>query len=267
LYEFNQASPSAPPTTVGAFDCIGGTGQDAAMNDLALDQAGNLWAVSAHNVYSVAVQGSTAHCATTVPLALGTGTTLVGLSFAPAGVLDPTKEVLAAVDTGGSLWAVNTVTGILTQHGTLGVVPANDGRGHSYANVGKTWEALDIVLLANGGNPVGYATVRDCPTPPSTVGCDTIDTLVALNMTQLGQATTQSVVSQVLGEIVKAAGCSDTATGYGSLFGVAAWSGSVLGFSRTGSIVQISEVDGTGCPLQKASALWTGAGINTQAPP
>jgi hypothetical protein len=253
---------------IGNYDCIGGSGQDASMLDIAVDKSGALWGVSAHNVYSLAVQGSTVHCASSTALSLGTGVQLGGLSLAPAGVLDPTNEVLVGADTVGSLWGINVTTGMLTQHGTLGLVPTTDGHGHSYANAGKTWELSgDIVFLANGGNPVGYATVRDCPTPPSTTGCDTTDTLISVNMNGLATATTNSVLLQVIGQVVKAAGCSDSAAGYGRLSGIAAWQGSVFGFARSVGVVQISEVDGTGCSLQPTSILWGGAGITTLAPP
>ncbi len=262
-----QVDPAVPTTTmVGAFDCIGGVGQDAAMTDLAVDRTQTIWGISAHDVYQLSIQGSTVHCATTIALP-GASPTFYGLSLAPVGTLDPTNEVLVAADTAGELWSVGA-QGQLTQHGTLGVVPADDGHGHTYANAGQPWElAGDIVMLANSGSPVGYATVRDCPSPPSTLNCDAVDTLVALDMTKLAQAGTQSVVASVRGQIVKGAGCSDTAAGYGSLYGIAASGGSVIGFSHTGSIVRVSEADGTGCVLATSTDVWSGAATSTLAAP
>ena len=265
---FRLDSPASTPVMVGAFDCIGGAGQDTSMTDLALDANQGLWGVSPHYVYGLVVSGATVHCATMVSLPTP-GPVFYGLSLAPAGVLDPTKEVLVAADTSGALWSVDA-TGSIAQHGTLGIVPANDGHGHVYANAGKAWELSgDIVMLANGGSPVGYATVRDCPSPPSSAGCNPVDTLVALDLTQVALAGTQSVVASVRGQVVKAPACSDpSATGYGSFYGIAASGGSVIGFSHAGVVVQISEADGTGCVLSSTPGdLWGGAGVSTLAPP
>ena len=91
-----------------------------------------------------------------------------------------TAGCTVAGNNAGELWAIDS-GGTLTQHGNFGTVPANDGHGHTYpaANKGQLWELSgDIVFLANGGSPVGFATVRDCPNPPSQTGCSTIDTLI-----------------------------------------------------------------------------------------
>jgi hypothetical protein len=56
------------------------------------------------------------------------------------------------------------------------------------------------------------------------------------------------------------------ATGYGRLYGIAAWGSDIIGFARNGSIVRVSGVDGTGCLVASTSSLWAGAGISTLAP-
>jgi hypothetical protein len=121
---------------------------------------------------------------------------------------------------------------------------------------------------ANNSNPVGFATVRDCPNPPSQTGCDATDTLIEVDLALLGAATTGSVTKSVRGQVVKAAGCNDTTTtSYGQLFGIAAWQSDVIGFSHTGAIVRVSNVDGTGCMiLSTAADVWAGAGVTTLAP-
>ena len=58
LFTLNPASALLAVTQVGAFDCIGGTGEDTAMLDLAVDSRGNLWGTSAKNVYSLVIQGA-----------------------------------------------------------------------------------------------------------------------------------------------------------------------------------------------------------------
>ncbi len=258
LYSMDITNLSAPPKLLGDFDCIGGSGQASSMTDLAVAHDGSLWANSTNEVYSIVVQGSVAHCAQTIPLNNATSVKFYGLTFAPAGVIDPSKEVLIAANTDGQLWAIDA-TGALTQHGTFGNVPANDGHGNNYpaANVGKPWELSgDIVFLANNGSPVGFATVRDCPSPPSTNNCNKSDTLIEINVSALMSPGTASVTKAVRGLV----------TGYGAMYGVAAYEDKVYGFSHTGQIVEISNIDGTATLIQSTpNLLWAGAAITTAA--
>ena len=270
-----QADPEVTPLAlveVGKCDCLGGAGQSASMTDLAVDADGNLVAISTKNFYKLQIQGSTVHCATVTPLNNPTGIQFYGLTFAPKGVLAPDEEVLVAGNTAGELWAIDA-QGNLEQHGTLGVVPADDGHGHTYDNAGQIWELSgDILFVANDGNPIGFATVRDCPTPPSPAGCNPVDTLIELDIGALAAATTQPVVKTVRGQIVKRTGCNDGVTGdYGNLYGIAAWKSSVFGFSRLpqnagGFAVDVSIADGTACAIDTAlDVAWYGAGISTLA--
>lgn len=242
------------------------------MTDIAVNEAGEIWAISEANVYRLEVMGSAVHCAQTVPLNNPAEINFYGLTFAPKGVLAPDKEVLVAANSAGELWSVDE-TGNLAQHGSFGKVPANDGNGHTYPNAGKSWELSgDVVLFANNGNPVGFATVRDCPNPPNPSGCNTIDTLVDLDVAKLASATTGTVTKSVRGQIVKRASCSDSAPGYGSVFGTAAYQGKVYGFSRVpnnggGFAIDIDNKDGTACLIQAFPlSPWAGAGISTLAP-
>jgi hypothetical protein len=239
------------------------------MTDLAVNAAGQLWASSVHNIYQLALpaQLGPVHCASTTQLT-ATSVTMVGLSFAPAGTIAAAETLLGA-DSAGDLWVVDTTTGSLTQHGTFGLVPATDGHGHTYANAGKAWELSgDIVLLANGGNPIAYATVRDCPTPPASTGCNATDTLIELDTVALAAAGTQVVTKSLRGQIVKSAACNDAAhISYGSMYGIAAYGASVYGFSRLGLVVSIDTSDATSCMVLSTPAdLWAGAAITTLAP-
>jgi hypothetical protein len=269
LFQLDPTNPALAPVALGDFDCIGGGGQeDTSMTDLAVDEAGALWGISAKNVHQLAINaGGPVHCSSTV-LLVGTFA-FFGLSFAPVGVIDASKEVLVAANTAGELWSIDSL-GNVTERGTLGVVPSDDGHGHPYpaGTVGKPWELSgDIVFAANGGTPVGFANVRDCPNSPSTTACDTTDTLVEIDMSKLATAGTQIVTKAVRGLIVKSASCADaSATGYGRLLGTAAWGSDIIGFARNGSIVRVSSVDGTGCLVASTSSLWAGAGITTLVP-
>ena len=269
LFEFDPATPALTTKKVGDFDCIGGQGQASSMTDVAVDSQGDIWGISSKSVYQLTIQGGAVHCAKTIPLATSGKVSFYGLTFAPIGVVDPGKEVLVAGNTDGELWAIDA-NGAVTQHGTLGNVPANDGQGHSYPakNQGKRWELSgDIVFLANGGKPVAFATVRDCPSPPSTSGCSATDTLLEIDASKLAGAATQSVAKAVRGQIVERPGCSDPSGGpYGSMYGIAAWDSKVYGFSHGGAIVEIDNVTGGACLVVTTKNLWDGAGVTTIAP-
>jgi hypothetical protein len=260
LYTFDPAASSL--TMVGAYDCIGGTGQDTAMTDIAVDASGALYGISHSAVHTITVSAGTVHCAQSTAIT-GTTVTFYGLAVAPAGALG-TSETLLATALDGSIWAIDASSGQLTQHGTLGTVPANDGRGHVYANAGMPWEmAGDIVFVrSSSGATRAFANVRDCPAPPSTAGCDAIDTLVELDVAALAIAGTGNDVHAVQGQIVRSAACSDTALGYGSIYGLASSASSLIGFTHTGIVVTVDFTTGGGCGSSPGSApQYNGAGV------
>lgn len=271
LYSLDPTMGDLGLKVVGNFDCIGGAGQDSAMTDIAVNSQGDLWGISATSVYKLVVQGSTVHCASTTVLSNAQMVQFYALTFAPPGVIDPAKEVLVAGNTAGELWAVDE-SGGLTLHGNFGNVPSSDGNGHSYPqkNQGKRWELSgDIVFLANNGQPVGFATVRDCPNPPVNSGCNLVDTLIEINMAALKNASNQSITKSVRGQIVQQPGCADPdgQNGYGSMYGIAAWNDKVFGLSHNGAIVQINNANGMACLVKNVPmTFWNGAGVTTLAP-
>lgn len=274
LYRLDPEAPNLALTEIGKFDCIGaGAGQYKAMTDVAVDRDQNIWGITGHLVMPLSIGANgVVTCGAKTTLVNGQGQnlpTFYALTFAPVGVIDPNVEVLMAGDSAGALWAIDAA-GNTTQHGSFGVVPADDGNGHAYdpANVGKVWELSgDLVFLANNGKPVGFATVRDCPSPPSTTGCSKTDTLLEIDMTKLAAPGTANVAKAVRGAIVKSAGCADSATSYGSMYGIAAWNDKVYGFSRTGLLVGIGTDLGSACLVQAYAGLaFSGAGVTTLAP-
>jgi hypothetical protein len=258
LFTFDPATKSLK--TVGDFDCIGGVGQDTAMTDIAVDAAGTVYGVSAHDAYTLDLSGAVAHCAKTV--ALSAGRTFYGLSMAPAGVIG-SAETLIAASTAGELWTIDLGSGALTEHGTFGTVPANDGRGHAYAFSGGAWELSgDVVFgVGAGGSTVAFATVRDCPTPPSSAGCDAVDTLAEIDVAALAAPGTATVLKSIRGQIVRGAACSDTATGYGAFYGLAMTADRAIGFDHTGGVVSIDFTTGEGCVLLRGTTIFGGAGV------
>jgi hypothetical protein len=282
LYSLDPLAPGLPLTTLGKFDCVLKPGETASpgkvtsMTDLAVDGDSHIWTVSAAAVHPITVTGNVAHCGQPIPLTdpilMDKNKRFFALSFAPKGVLDPTKEVLVAGNTAGELWAIDE-NGALTQHGTLGNVPPDDGHGHKYPNYDpnkvRAWEISgDIAFLSNNGKPVGFATVRDCPNPPSSTGCNLVDTLLEIDMSKLAQTGKQSVKKALRGQILKRPGCSDSAnTSYGYLYGIATWNDKVYGFGREGDLVDISLTDGSACLVKNYPAsMFSGAAVTTLAP-
>jgi hypothetical protein len=257
---------------VGDFDCIGGTGDDVAMTDIAVNSTGQIFGVSSGHAYVLSVAGTKVQCTSkiTLPTMLPGGkvTKFYALSIAPPGVIVDGKETLVAGNTDGELWAIDD-KGNVSQHGAFGLVPKMDQNGNTFANAGKGWELSgDIVFLANNGKPVGFANVRDCPNPPATTNCDKADTLLEIDVAAMKTATTGSVLKGIRGKIVKSKTCNDAANAdYGSMFGIAAFDDQVFGFSRSGQFVSINNTDGTACLVQDlAPSKWSGAGITTLAP-
>ncbi|MBI5533872.1 MAG: hypothetical protein HY898_14215 [Deltaproteobacteria bacterium] len=281
LYSVDPEAASPTLTEIGPFDCIGTSG-DPSMTDIAVDKDGKLYGVSATNVYlDMKVQGSGVSCSAGMvaidPGTVGPDAKFYGLSFAPPTAALGTSETLIGSNSNGDLYVIDKTNGKLTLVGNFGKVPNNDGQGHSYpsANVGKNWELSgDIVFLTNNGSPVGFATLRDCPNPPSSSNCGRVDTLVEIDVTKFApsQAGGAPIVTKAVRGQVLPAGCSDETCGFGSMYGIAAFKDKVWGFSRKGDVLVINNSTGEG--VSKGTPLVTppssngfaGAGVTTLAP-
>lgn len=265
LYQVDATQSPFALTKIGDFSCIGGHNQDPAMTDLAVDKAGNLTGITERHVYPLTIQGAAVSCGAAV--ALQGSAKYFGLTYVPEGVLGAT-ETLVAANSAGELWALDNQGG-QTQVGIFGAVPAADPQGNTYQNAGANWELSgDLVFLYNNGDPVGFATVRDCANPPSTSSCSSVDTLIEIDLTMLRMGNTGSVTKAVRGQILPGTGCANGgSTQFGSFFGIAAYQDKVYGFSRKGDVVQIDNSDGTGCLLQSDSSMpFAGAATTTLAP-
>jgi hypothetical protein len=276
LFRVRADEPKMPVESIGDFDCVDG---GAVMTDLAVDRTGRIAGVSQRAVFvDMKVEQGVVHCGPAVTLSKSGA--FYGAAFAPRGSLSATAETLVIAGADGNLYAVDD-SGALTLAGHFGDVPADDGNGHDYrgTTVGKRWELSgDIVFFDNGGAPVGFATVRDCPSPPSTEGCNRTDTLVELDPKLLSTSEPKSVVRSVRGLVVRGKSCSDSSSGYGSVFGVAAYGGDVIGFARVNHngkpdsalVVRISNDDATACLVGDRTGTtgggWAGAGVTTLAP-
>ena len=110
---------------VGKFDCITQTpdpndSQDG-MADIAVDKAGKMYGVGrlkpGGSWMLLEVDKTTAHCAGLADLGDSFPT---GLTFVPAGTVDPNEEALVGVFIGGDYTRYDLKTGAQTKIGTLG---------------------------------------------------------------------------------------------------------------------------------------------------
>lgn len=278
LYQVDPADPKLGISKLGDFDCIVRSGNPAgsagAMTDVAISKDGKLYGLAAQMVFlDMKIEAGKVQClgqgkALTADGVDENRTRFYGASFAPQGVLDPNGETLIVGNTAGELYAVDTTSGALTLVGEFGNVPKTDGNGHSYKYAGKPWSLSgDIVFMENKGQPVGFATVRDCKAAGDT--CNEVDTLIQLDLTRLSKSSPGIVTKSVRGQILRAKNCADnTKTGYGNMFGIAARGTDVVGFSREGFIVNINNNDGTACLVADHTGLlknggFKGAGVTT----
>lgn len=265
LYSVDAADPKLAATMVGKFDCVGGTGQPTSMTDIAVDRNGKLYGVATNTIFlDMTISGSVVKCtAGARPIAQsGTKVKFYGMSFAPVGTLDPQNETLLVGNTDGELYKVDVTSGNITLINDFGTVPA--GKGFLYP--GGLWEMSgDIVFLENNGSPIGFATVRDCQSPPSSSTCNPTDTLVQIDLAKFAQGTSGAGVT-IRGAITKSSSCADTTPKYGSMFGIAAFQDKIIGFSHSGFTVSISNNDGTACLIAGSQPKWDGAGVTTKAP-
>ncbi len=253
LYQLDPDQIGGPLTKLGDFDCVGTQGPAKSMTDVAVAKDGKLYGVSEGAAFPLTVQGSVVHCETTWPLPQ---TKFYGLTVAPENTV-AAAEVLIAADGLGGLYQIDATSGVPVQVGTLGDDPKTN----------TPWALSgDIVFLANGGNPVGFATVRTCSAKGGK--CSAVDTLIEVDIRAIKPGT-GSVLKSIRGLVTKGAWCTNASSPqtFGGMFGIVAYKDVVYGFSRQGDIVEIRNSDGSGCLVSNDPTLhWAGAGITTTAP-
>lgn len=252
LYQIDPQDIGGAMTAVGDFDCVGASFPAKTMTDLAVAKDGKLYGVSEGSAFPLTIQGNKVHCEATWPLPQ---TKFFGLTVAPEGTV-AADEVLIAADGAGGLYQIDATSGTPTQVGTLGTDPKTK----------LPWSLSgDIVFLANAGSPVGFATVRTCP---SKGPCADVDTLIEVDVKAIKPGK-QSVMKSVRGAVNKGSWCTNGSSpaSFGSMFGIVAYKDKVYGFSRGGEVVEIHNTDGTGCLVSEdATRKYSGAGVTTLAP-
>ena len=252
LYQIDPDHLDQPLVSLGDFDCVGKGKPSNAMTDLAVTKDGKLFGVSEGAAFPLTLGAGTVHCESTWTLPQ---TKFYGLTVAPENTVTA-AEVLIGADGDGGLWQIDATSGTPTQVGTLGSDPSS----------GKRWSLSgDIVFMANGGSPIGFATVRTCAKSGS---CTQNDTLIEVDVGAIKPGT-QSVLKGVRGAVTKGSWCTNASspTSFGSMFGIVAYQSRVYGFSRAGDIVEIHNDDGSGCLVSTdPSRKFAGAGVTTSAP-
>jgi hypothetical protein len=253
-------------TLVGNFVGVSDASNDSTITDVAVNSAGDVYVNSESVIYKATVPQTPGPVMLTkiASIALQTGQKFYALAFAPAGSLAST-EVLIGGDINGELWAIDTTNGNTKDLGSFGTDPGHTG--YDFALSG------DLVFYNDAkNNPTGLATVRPCK-PKSTSCITSSDYLMAVDMTALANAYKTTAGASLNKGIYGGSSTSDGAgTGYGDLFGLGAWEGTVFAFARkTGSnatplLLTINTTTGAGTVVSSAFSFtngWSGAGVTT----
>jgi hypothetical protein len=256
-------------TPVGIFSGMSGSTYDSSVTDLAVDAEGNVYVNTETVVYSVALPAApsaTANVALTKVATIATGAdqSFYALAFAPKGFLG-SGETLIGGDNLGEVWVIDTIGGATQDLGNFGAVPGESDKIFALSG--------DMVFYTNAGVATGLATIRQCNSKgESCTSSD--DYLAGIDMTALSTAyTSKTPAPSLLGGIYGGSSSSvGSGTGYGDIFGLGAWEGSVFGFTRAESgsspnLISISTTSGAGTLISSSFGFttggWSGAGVTT----
>jgi hypothetical protein len=190
------------------------------MTDLAIDRNGVLYGVTFDRLY--VCNPTTAQC-----FNLGTlPGSYNGLSWIPAGILDPNKDTLIGITSPGAWVQLTIMNGKVTakQLGTYGAGYSSAGDAFSIEGVGT------------------FAAVHKA----GVVGSNVIVTIDPTN----GKVTGELALTQ----------------GYNSVFGLAGWEGLILAFDSSGQVIKIDPMTKMVTNLGNKGVAWWGAGVGTIIP-
>ena len=212
-------------TEIGEFQLPGG-GTLVGMTDIALDKDANMIGISFGAVYTIDYKAAGGPLCTQIATLDGE---FNGLTYVPAGTIDPLKEVLVGVALDGGWWRIDVAPG---------ATAATTTKLGSYG--GGLTSSGDVVGII--GDRV-YATVEGTSGPGDHV--IVVDPKVGTKLTDLGDTLVPG------------------------FWGVGYWGGTMYGFKSDGRIYSIdlatakaTEIVGT----TKPDNGWWGAGVRTSAP-
>jgi len=247
---------------IGKFVGLGT--DDNSVTDCAVDANGVVYVNTATIVYRATLPAGgtgSVSLAKVATIAAKSGQRFYALAFAPAGVLGPT-ETLVGGDGNGELWSIDTTTGATRDLGAFG-----PDQSKVLALSG------DIVFFTDAaGKPTGLATIRSC-NAGGTNCVATNDYLAAIDMTALSGAYNSGTPATSLLEGIYggSGGAKGKGVGFGGLFGLGAWQGSVFAFQRASggkppAILEVDAKSGSGTIIDATSGFtngWSGAGVTT----
>lgn len=257
-------------TMVGKFAGTSGATNDKSITDLAVNAKGEVYVNSESVIYKAALPqsaGGTVNLTKLASISLQTGQRFYALAFVPVGVFGP-NEALVGGDGNGELWSIDAQTGATKDLGNFGTDPNNTSNVLGLSG--------DLVFYLDANNkPTGMATVRSCTKGTSTCS-NTSDYLVGVDMTNLAQAYSSGTPATTLLGGIYGGSSSSTGSGigFGSVYGLGAWEGSVYGFSRGASgttpkppdLLALDTQTGKGSVVSNSFTFtngWSGAGVTT----
>ncbi len=256
-------------TMIGKFSGVSGTTNDTNVTDVAVNSSGEVYVNTESVIYKATLPTNppgTVNLTKIATITLKTNQKFYALAFTPANSL-ATSEVLIAGDIWGELYAIDTTNGNAKDLGSFGPDPSHTGYNIALSG--------DLVFYMDAkSNPTGLATVRPCK-PGTTTCISTTDYLAAVDMTALATAYKTTAGASLKKGIYGGTTSSDGAgCGYGDLFGLGAWEGSVFAFARktttnqTPLLLSINTTTGAGTVVSSSFSFtngWSGAGVTTSA--
>ena len=231
-------------TMVGKFSCINPASDSRdVITDIAVDRTGLMFGATFD--YVVSIDPITAKC-TKLAIA-GALAPPNGLSFVPAGTVDPGKEALVGysapymVDNAVNYVRIDTTSGVI-QDPPIGNMNAA-ATGAQYRCSG------DIISIIQDSNR-SYATVK-LVTDAGPTGTDLLAEVDP----------SDGHVKRIIGD-----------TKSNNIYGLGYWAGKGYGFNGQGQILEIDMSTGNGVVVKTltddggAPVAWYGAGVTTQAP-
>lgn len=264
LYSMDPATRKV--SLIGKLTGMGGGADDSTVTDCAVAASGDVWVNTPTVVYKATLPAGgtgTVKLAKVAAIAAEAQQKFFALAFTPAGVLGA-GETLVGGDGNGELWSIDTTTGATRKLGGFGA-----DKTRIFALSG------DIVFyMDGGGKATGLATIRSCM-PGGTSCTASNDYLAGIDMTALAAAFTSGApASSLLAGIYGGSTTSKgSGAGYGDLFGLGAWEGSVFAFQRgraggkSPALLSIDTKSGAGTVIDSSFGFtngWSGAGVTTK---
>ena len=203
------------------------TGISGSVTDIAVDKTGAMVAITNSTLYAV---NPASAAGTEIKTLNGAATNFTGLGYVPDPA-DPTMDLLVTANASGDVYKIDPATGASTKIG----------------NYGK----LNGKQIGSSGDIFGVR--GDC------AACGIFATVKLDNST-----------SDYLAKIDPTMGWTAQVrpqdTGFGNIYGVGFWAGSIFGFDDAGDVLQIDPTTGHGTPMTNNQVTWWGAGVTTNAP-